>query len=128
MLAIPVLGDEVAPSFCSANDFIVAESSGEGAPILRSLHFPEEAWLLRLRRLSVLGVTVLLCGGFNRSFLPIATSLGIRVIFGLAGRADRLIEAFLQDELEQFRFLPCAIGSRGRHRGGRRRGAHRGEY
>ena len=119
MLGVPLHGADVAPRFCSADQFMIAELDGDQIRRLRRLSIPEEAWSERLELLSDAGVRVLLCGGFNRSFLPVAEGLGIRVIAGLAGEAERLIDAFLRDELERFQFLPC----RGRH-GGR----HGGEW
>jgi predicted Fe-Mo cluster-binding NifX family protein len=117
MLAVPLHGADVAPRFCSADEFMIAELDRSQVGHVRRITIPDEAWSRRLERLSAAGVTVLLCGGFNRSFLPLAEGLGIRVISGLAGEAERLIDAFVRGEIEQYRFLPC----RGRRRG--RRGA-----
>jgi len=107
MLGVPLHGADVAPRFCSADQFMIAELDGDQICRLRRLTIPEETWSERLKLLSDAGVRVLLCGGFNRSFLPVAEGLGIRVIAGLAGEAERLIDAFLRDELERFQFLPC---------------------
>ena len=114
MLGVPLHGADVAPRFCSADRIMIAELDGDRVCRVRRLSIPEESWSERLKFLSAAGVRVLLCGGFNRSFLPVAEGLGIRVITGLTGEAERLIDAFLRDELERFQFLPC----RGRHGGG----------
>ena len=121
MLGVPLHGEDVTPRFCSADEFIIAELDGGQLGRVQRLTFPEEAWSERLERLAAAGVRVLLCGGFNRSFLPVAEGLGIRVISGLAGEAKRLIDAFLRDEIEQHQFLPCRGGHGRRHGGGRRR-------
>ena len=118
MLGVPLYGDDVAPRFCSADRFMVAELDGDRVSRVRRLSIPEQECSERFERLSAAGVRVLLCGGFNRSFLPLAESFGIRVIFGLAGEAERLIDAFLRNEIERYRFLPCRGGS-GRRHGGR---------
>jgi len=115
MLAVPLHGNDVAPRFCSAHEFVIAELDGDRVHRIRRLTISDEAWSRRLGRLSAAGVKVLLCSGFNRSFLPHAESLGIRVISGLAGEAERLIDAFARDEIEQYRFLPCRGRRRGRH-------------
>jgi predicted Fe-Mo cluster-binding NifX family protein len=120
MLGVPLHGADVAPRFCSADRFMIAELDGDRVSRVFRVTIPEESWSERLKLLSAAGVRVLLCGGFNRSFLPVAEGLGIRVITGLAGEADRLIDAFLRGEIERFQFLPC----RGRH-GRRRRGEWR---
>lgn len=138
MLAVPLHGEDVAPRFCSADQFLIAEGS-DGRLRVRRLSLSEEAWSQRLERLSAAGVRVLLCGGFNRDFLPVAEGLGIRVISGLAGKAERLIEAFISDDIERYRFLPCRarrggrggsrcskqIRARGRRKPRRRQGVER---
>jgi predicted Fe-Mo cluster-binding NifX family protein len=124
MLAVPLHGEDVAPRFCSAHEFAIAELDGGRVHRICRLTIRDEAWSRRLERLSAAKVTVLLCGGFNRSFLPRAEALGIRVISGLAGEAERLIEAFARDEIEQHRFLPCRGRRAGRHGARRRRQSH----
>jgi len=117
MLGVPLYGSDVAPRFCSAERFMIAELDGDRVCRVRQLTILEESWSERLEILSAAGVRVLLCGGFNRSFLPVAEGFGIRVITGLAGEAEQLIDAYLRDELERFQFLPCRRG-RGRRHGG----------
>ena len=124
MLAVPLHGEDVAPRFCSAHEFVIAELDGGRVHRICRLTIRDEAWYRRLERLSAAGVKVLLCGGFNRSFLPRAEALGIRVISGLAGEAERLIDAFARDEIEQYRFLPCRGRRRGSHAGGWPRQSH----
>jgi predicted Fe-Mo cluster-binding NifX family protein len=113
MLGVPLHGSDVAPRFCSADQFLIAELDGDRISRVRRLEIPDESWSKRLKLLSIAGVNVLLCGGFNRSFLPVAEGLGIRVITGLTGEAEQLIDAFLRNDLDRFRFLPCR-GRRGR--------------
>jgi len=112
MLAVPLLEDDVAPRFCSADQFMLADLDAGQICGLRRLTLPEEEWFTRLERLSATGVNVLLCAGFNRRFLPRAEELGIHVICGLAGKAERLIDAFVRDDLERHRFVPCGSGRR----------------
>ena len=126
MLAVPLHGDDVAPRFCSADQFLIADLDRDEVRRVRRLDIPEEAWSTRRERLSAAGVSVLLCGGFKQSFLPLAEGLGIRVISGLAGEAERLIDAFLRDELERYRFLPCRGRRRGRRGAGWPRQSHGG--
>jgi predicted Fe-Mo cluster-binding NifX family protein len=125
MLGVPLHGEDVAPRFCSASEFMIAELDGGQVGRVHRLSIAEDAWSARLERLAAAGVRVLLCGGFNRSFLPLAEGLGIRVISGLAGEAGQLIDAFLRNEIERYQLLPCRGRHRRRHGGGWRR--QRGE-
>jgi predicted Fe-Mo cluster-binding NifX family protein len=115
MLAVPLLEDDVAPRFCSADQFMLAELDRGQVCGVHRLTLPDEEWFARLERLAAAGVNVLLCSGFNRRFLPRAEGLGIQVICGLAGKAECLIDAFARDDLEQHRFVPCGVGQRFGH-------------
>jgi predicted Fe-Mo cluster-binding NifX family protein len=114
VLAIPLHGDEVAPRFCSSTEFMVVELNERAVSRVSRLLVPDEAWSQRLEQLARAGVTTLLCGGFNRSYLPMARGLGLQVVPGLAGNAAEIVEAFLNDELDRFTFVPCAKASRKR--------------
>ena len=74
------------------------------------------SWSGRLTHLRALGVTVLLCGGFNRLFRPHAEDLGLRVEWGLAGYATDLAAAFARDDLDRYRFSRCPQRGQGRRR------------
>jgi len=112
-LAIPLFADHVAPRFCVADEVLVVHLTGSAVASSRTLFLAGDPWPERLSRLSALGVTVLLCGGFNRRFLPFAETLGIQVIWGLVGRADELVEGFCNGNLEAHQLHP------GRRRGRR---------
>ncbi len=105
-LAIPLYGENVAPRFCVADDVLVVELDDGTVASTRDLSLAGTPWAERLHSLSAQGVTVLLCGGFNRRFVPLANNLGIQVIWGLAGRADALIDAYCRGEIELFSLFP----------------------
>jgi predicted Fe-Mo cluster-binding NifX family protein len=118
-LAIPLFGSEVAPRFGCAERILVADLREDGSWEEAAQSLGLLPWPARLQHLAQLGVTVLLCGGFNRHWLPLAESLGIRVIWGLWGDARELISAFHAGRLQ----TPPAFGHGGRGRG---RGGHGG--
>jgi predicted Fe-Mo cluster-binding NifX family protein len=106
MLAIPLFGDEVAPRFCVADEVLLTEVDDSSVASSGRLLLAGAPWQERLSRLAAHGVTVLLCGGFNRLFMPMARNLGIQVIWGLAGRVDELVDAYRRGELEQLCLCP----------------------
>jgi predicted Fe-Mo cluster-binding NifX family protein len=61
-------------------------------------------WPERLERLAAAGVSVVLCAGFGRRFVPSAEVRGIQVVNCLSGRAEDLIVAFINGTLEEYRF------------------------
>lgn len=107
-LALPLFNDDLAPRFCYADHVLLVEV-GEGVVIsARAVPMGRGGGSERLGYLSTLGVTELLCGGFNRQFLPRAAAVGIRVHWGLAGSALQVAEAFCDGELDRCRICRTA--------------------
>lgn len=94
IVAVPLFGQEVAPRFGFAERYLVAEIENEQVVRADLVATEFRGWVNRLSELRGLGVEVILCGGFNRAFLPLAEGLGIHVLAGLAGDARRAVEAF----------------------------------
>jgi predicted Fe-Mo cluster-binding NifX family protein len=93
-IAIALFGDEVSPRFCFAENVLLVsfENARETGRSIVSLGEP---WLPgRMSQLSALGVSTLLCGAFNRAYLPNAERLGIRVITGISGKAEAAVSRF----------------------------------
>jgi hypothetical protein len=107
-LALPLFNDDLAPRFCYADHVLVVEVSDDAVISARPVPMGRGGGSERLGYLSTLGVTDLLCGGFNRQFLPRATAVGIRVQWGLAGNALQVAEAFCCDELDRCRIRRTA--------------------
>ena len=112
IVAVPLFGQEVAPRFGFAESFLVAEIENEQVVRADLIATEFRGWVNRLSELRNLGVEVILCGGFNRAFLPLAEDLGIHVMAGLAGDAHRAVEAFSRGDAQPT--LPnAATGCRG---------------
>ena len=89
-IALPLYEEDISPRFCGADRFLVVDIEG-GLEVSRHLVAPVPAGFGdRLVLLRDLGVRELLCGGFNRCYLPLAESLGLRVRWGLWGPADAI--------------------------------------
>jgi predicted Fe-Mo cluster-binding NifX family protein len=98
-IGIPLFGSEVSPRFCFADRILVVEVE-QGRESRRFVISLGEPWLPgRVSDLGTLGVRTLLCGGFNRTYLPTAESLGIQVITGVSGDAEDALAAFLRGQI-----------------------------
>ncbi len=98
-VGLPLFGNEISPRFCFAETILVVQLD-RGREVRRFVMSLGEPWLPgRMAGLATLGVRTLLCGGFNRAYLPTATRLGIRVITGLAGDAEDVLARFLRGQL-----------------------------
>jgi hypothetical protein len=98
-VGIPLFGTEVSPRFCFA-DTILVVAVERGTEHRRFITPLGEPWLpKRVAELATLGVKTLLCGAFNRAYLPTANRLGIQVITGVSGEAENALAAFLTGQI-----------------------------
>src|SRR6266511_2172850 len=93
-IAVALFGDEVSPRWCGAREALVASVRGGAIEATERLELGDCSNVVRLGRLRVLGVSVLLCGGFDRRFLLRAGRLGIRVVWGVTGGALKALQRF----------------------------------
>jgi predicted Fe-Mo cluster-binding NifX family protein len=101
MIAVPLFETEVAPRFCFAREILVV-SVEAGEVVSRERVFAEPmTWPERIRLLERMGVELILAGGFNRCQIPMASAHGIRVVCGLRGGVEEVLEAYCRGELEQ---------------------------
>ncbi len=98
LVAVPLFGQEIAPRFGFADLFLIAEITGRGVGSTVREVTLTPGWSTKLEALRTMGVEVLLCGGFNRQFVPQATALGLTVFAGLTGGAREAVEAFARRE------------------------------
>ena len=98
LVAVPLFGQDIAPRFGYSDSFIVAEIEDKRVIRVDNVRLNFAGWPDRLGQLKTLGVNAILCGGFNRCFIPLAEDLGIRVLAGLRGEAFQVLEAFARGE------------------------------
>jgi len=98
-IAIALFGDEVSPRFCYAESALVV-SVGNGQELWRRVVSLGDPWIpSRVSQLAAMGVRTILCGAFNRTYLPSATHLGIRVVTGISGKAEEALALFRQGQM-----------------------------
>ncbi len=98
LVAVPLFGQDVAPRFGFADSFLIAEIVDNQVLRADQVVTIADGWVSRLGQLRDLGIEVLLCGGFNRAFVPLAEELGVSVLAGLVGEARQVLEAFARGE------------------------------
>jgi len=121
MIAIPVMRARVAPvlNWCS-RILLFPEDVEEGPE--QELTLPDLAALERLQVLRQNGVNTLICGALSLELLHGAAHYGLKVISGVAGEVDKVLQAYREDRLEAPEFwLPGCRGPR-RYRQGLSKG------
>ena len=70
----------------------------------REIYLDEFSLTDRVNILKKLKVTVLICGGISDVLYNMLKDRGIRLITGIAGKADEIFDAFMSDYLDEPRF------------------------
>lgn len=93
-IAVALFGLEVSPRWCVAREALlvtVRDGVSSGREVLA---LGDCSNAVRLGRLHARAVNVLVCGGFDRRFMPLARRLGIRVVCGVSGSAEEALRTF----------------------------------
>ena len=90
-VAIPTFGDEVSPRFCFARDVLLVDIQNGRETQRTHLTLDDGSYPDRLRVLESRGVSLLVCGGFDRTFLPEAERAGVHIVWGVCGTIDLVL-------------------------------------
>ena len=118
-VALPIWMDRISPVFDVAGRLLVAELDGQSVQdqAERPLDVAEPG--ARAKRLSEMGVDVLICGAISRQLEARLTAAGVSVIGQTCGAVGEVLDAYLNGRLEEPRFaMPGCCGNRHRARGG----------
>jgi predicted Fe-Mo cluster-binding NifX family protein len=119
-VAIPIWNERVSPVFDAARRLVLVDVEG-GTEQARREEVIQECFVAqRARRLTELGVNVLICGAISRQLAAVLAASGITVIPWTAGPVEEVLVAYLNGRLPDPRWLMPGCGiRRQRHRGGR---------
>ncbi len=123
-IAVPVWEGRVSPLLDVAERLLVVDVDA-GQEVSRSLQDVGPGLLpQRVRRLSDLGVEVVICGTVSRSMANMLSALRIQVFPCMRGEVDKVLRSVVRDGIPDSRFfMPGYDG-----RGGRRRRGRRGRF
>jgi len=121
-IAISTWRGRISPVFDVASRLLLVDCE-DGRPVRRAeVIVPETEPLARTKRLSELGLGVLICGAISRPLEAMLVSEGVCVIPQTCGPVEDVLRAFLSGQLTEQAFLMPGCGGRRRrfrHGGGR---------
>jgi len=119
-IALPIWTGRISPVFDTASRILVLEYQGI-REVARAEHQMKEILIpLRLRRLTELGVNVLICGAISRPLAIMLANAGITVVPFITGEIEEVLSAYLRGRFPAPRFfMPGCYGRRRRFRRGR---------
>ena len=98
--AIAMFGREVSPRFCCAREALIVDVEDGRETSRSTIALGETCNPDRLRLLQAMGVHILVCGGFNRRFMPEAERAGIHVFWGVNGSVDDAVRSLAAGQFE----------------------------
>lgn len=120
MLAIPVFRARVAPVLDWCSKIIIIPEEKADAASGRQIDVMEENTFGLMRTLREKGIKTLICGALSPEMLNYGESIGLRIIHGIAGDIEEVLQAYRERKLDRPQYwLPGCRGQR-RYKGGGR--------
>ena len=116
-IAIPVWEDKVSPVLDTASRLLIVEVEDHKESSRFETFLDVQELNRRCVRIQGLGVDILICGAISQPFLTWLTASGIDIIPGISGHPEDVLEAYLEGNLSDSRFLMPGFK---RHRRGQR--------
>lgn len=113
MLAIPVFRDRVAPVFDWCSRIIIIPEKMADEESIRQIDVKENTFKL-MRRLQEQGIRTLICGAMSSEALNYGRSIGLKIIHGIAGEIQDVLQAYRDQKLDQPQY--CLPGCREKRR------------
>jgi predicted Fe-Mo cluster-binding NifX family protein len=104
-VAVSVWGERVSPVLDTASTIRIAEIGGEN---LREgcfdVRLDDMEFCRRCSRICGLGIDVIICGAVSKAMSIMLEAAGIKVISGISGNCDRVVDAYFDGTLSSPRF------------------------
>lgn len=104
-IAVPVWEDKISPVLDTASRLLVIDTQDERETGRFETLLEEPALSRRCGRIKALAVDVLICGAVSRQFLHMLKASDVRVIAGIAGPLEEVLDAYWQKQLRGSKFL-----------------------
>lgn len=118
-IALPVWEDKVSPVLDTALKLLVVEVKDQREESRFVYHIDENDLSYKCHRIRKLELDILICGAVSHAFLQMLLASGLDVIQEISGPAEDVLNAYLQGNIFQPRFLMPGC-KRGLRRCGRR--------
>ena len=109
-VALTVWENRVSPVFDCAQRLLIVDINKRSETGRQLEPFHWQSPYSRASRLSALGVEVLICGAVSEQFANIIDTCGVRMIPFVAGNVDEVLDAYLENRLDDEKFLMPGCG------------------
>jgi predicted Fe-Mo cluster-binding NifX family protein len=104
-VVLTVWENRISPVADSARQLLVVYVENRTIQDRRTEWFEVESIFYRARRLSDLEVRIFICGAISDFFASLLEGYGIRLIPFICGKIEEVLDAYLEDSLQNPRFV-----------------------
>ncbi|MFO7986248.1 MAG: NifB/NifX family molybdenum-iron cluster-binding protein [Desulfatiglandaceae bacterium] len=104
-VGIPIFQSRVSPVFDTCTRLLLITFEQDREIERTEIYLDKLPLTERVNILRQLDVTVLICGGISDLLYNMLSNLKIRLITGIAGKADQVFDAFISNHLHEPRFF-----------------------
>ena len=108
-VAIPQLGEMVAPRFEAASSFLVVTLEDGVVTGRRTLVCEGPEGYRRIRLIQIHQISTLICNGINASFIDMLVASGVTVIPKCSLSVEEALEAYLNGSLADEKYVPDEV-------------------
>ena len=104
-IAIPVWENKISPVLDTASRLMVVELKKEGPMSRFEIYLDERDLARRCLRIQDLCVDTLICGAVTRHFSEMLKASGVKLIPGISGQPEAVLNAYLDGTLAHSKYL-----------------------
>ena len=104
-IAVSIWGDKVSPVLDTATKLLVTESETQKKGSRFEVYLIKKDMSQRCSFIKKLEIDVLICGAVSRLFSGMLKASGVKIISGISGPAEDVLEAYLNGDFPQPKFL-----------------------
>jgi predicted Fe-Mo cluster-binding NifX family protein len=104
-IAIPIWDEKISPVLDTASRLLIVETKDQNVASRYEIYLDEQDLSRRCFRIQGMEIDILICGAVSHHFARMLTGSGINVIPEISGQAEEVLDAYLQGDLLNSRFL-----------------------
>ena len=99
-IAIPTFHNRVSPVLDSCNHILLVDIAGDNEEDRETVYLGECTLTDRCSSLVKMGISIVICGGVSETLANMIKGSDIKLINGIAGDIEEVIQAYLENRLQ----------------------------
>ena len=104
-IAVPIWENRISPVLDTASRLLIIEIEDQKEASRFETLLDEQDIYRRCLRIQGLGINTLICGAISCPFLRLLMASNIKIIYGISGNTEDVLEAYFEGTINHTRFL-----------------------